>query len=145
MDAPGAQQYSYFTAGQVCIDGKGSAKILSIKPVASHGGMTVTDFAVMPQDTNRMGADRGRLRSGDPHEGTSTVSDSCIDNVSARDLYIEVLKPRAEDIWADGFEIKYVLGKHTGITQVRLAFGICEKDLDDCDTDSWESGAARGQ
>lgn len=30
--------------------------------------------------------------------------------------------------WAGGFEIKYVLGKHTGIAQVRLGFGICEKD-----------------
>lgn len=138
MDAPGARQHTYFAAGQVCVDGKGSVEILSVTPVAPGGGMTVTDFAVMPPDNNRMGADRGRLRDDDPQEGTSTVSDRCIDNVSARDLYIEILKPRAEDVWASGFEIKYVLEEHTGTAQVRMPFGVCEKDLDDCDTDAWE-------
>lgn len=134
--APGSRQPYFFAAGQVCLDGTGSAKIRSVKPVDPHGGLTVTDFAVLAQGSDTWGADRGRLPA---NSGTSIVAERCQAEGSAPELFIEIMKPRPQDAWANAFEISYELDGRFRTERVRFAFGVCEKDLDTCDTDAWTS------
>ncbi len=137
VSAPGENQYYFFASGQVCLDGEGSAKIISVEPVGSHGGLQVTDFAVLPHpSTERMGADPGRLRDDEAYSGPKTIAEVCKSGTSTSELYLELLKPRKEDAWAREFDLKYEIDDHQGSTRIQLGLGICEKKLDDCDTEN---------
>jgi hypothetical protein len=135
VSAPGPGRYYTVTVGQVCMSKAGTARIRSIEPVDPHGGVKVTDFSVVAAGADAMGAFDGRLRDDPAYRGSKTVSDICTRGKAASDLYIEVLKPRAEDAWAHEYRITYETDGDTDSERIRFSFGVCEADLDSCDHD----------
>jgi hypothetical protein len=133
VTAPGSDRYYAVAVGQVCVSEESTARIRSVEPVDPQGGIKVTDFVVMAADDDILGAFDGRLRDKPGFDGSGDVSDVCIRGKGASDLYLEVLKPRAEDAWADEYRLDYTIAGDTRSARIRFAFGVCEREMDLCD------------
>ena len=137
MSAAGPGRYYTVYVGQVCLSDAGDARIHSIEPIEPHGGISVSNYSVVAAGGDALGNFDGRLQDEATFRGSKEVTDVCTPGQAASDLYIETLKPRAEDAWASEFQINYEINGHNASERIRYSFGVCEADLDHCNHETW--------